>query len=93
MFIISEGSKSRNIFDTPDGSRSRETVRTKLGSFTVEEGAPQIERWQSAISGQREKGPHSFGDHGQKHLRRKHKRKDKELSDRRKRVSDEYFVV
>ena len=93
MFIISEGSKSRNIADSCDGSRSRETVRTKLGSFTVEDDAPQIERWHSAMSGQRDKGPHSFGDHGQKLLRRKHKRKDKDLSDRRKRVSDEYFVV
>ena len=90
IFIISEGSKPRNPFELSVGQKSRETVRTKLGSFSVEE-TPSTQQKQPEKYGHREKGSHAHGTH--KHQRKKHKRKDMESNDRRKRISEDYDVV
>ena len=82
-----------SVLDSPDGYRPRQFVRTTLGSFSMEEDTRPIDRKQSGTSVQWERGSHPLGANGQKYLRRKHKRKDLERSDRRNRGSDEYFVV
>jgi len=93
MFIISEGSRSGTIFDSLDGLKARETVRTSLGSFSLEEDTPSQERKQLGVSGQRTYSPQPLGAFGLKPLRKKHRRRDVERSDRRKKGIDDYLVV
>ena len=86
IFIISEGSKPSAMLDTPDGKRMNYVTRTKVGSFSIE--------GDTRSRTQRETLGHSdHRHHGQKQPRRKQRSREADLSERRKRYSEEYFVV
>lgn len=91
MFVIADGAKPKMMFDLADGHKTRETVRSKLGSFTMEGTPPHLRRSQDK-PGQQEKTVHAHHPHGHRH-RKKHKRRDVDSIDRRKRESDEYLVI